>query len=87
MLDKTRPGEYNRNVTGKKNRWMEEGSMDSRVERFYNGLKGKKISVIGIGVSHSDLISRLRDYGAKVTAHDRRARSAVGEAICNNFEA
>ena len=34
--------------------------MDSRVERFYNGLKGKKISVIGIGVSHSDLISRLR---------------------------
>ena len=61
--------------------------MDSRVERFYNGLKGKKISVIGIGVSHSDLISRLRDYGAKVTAHDRRARSAAGEAICNNFEA
>ena len=48
--------------------------MDSRVERFYNGLKGKKISVIGIGVSHSDLISRLRDYGAKVTAHDRRAQ-------------
>ena len=61
--------------------------MDSRVDRFFHGIKGKKISVIGIGVSHSDLISRLNDYGAKVTAHDRRTREEVGEAICNNFEA
>lgn len=61
--------------------------MDSRVDRFSHDIKGKKVSVLGIGVTNSDLISRLRDYGAKVTAHDKRTREQVGEALCNNFEA
>ncbi len=61
--------------------------MDSRVQHFFEGIKGKKITVIGIGVSHSDLISQLRDRGAKVTACDRRSREQIGTAICNNFEA
>jgi len=61
--------------------------MDSRVQRFFDDIKGKKISVIGIGVSHSDLISRLCDRGAKVTACDKRSREEIGEAICNNFDA
>ena len=61
--------------------------MDSRVQHFFEQIKGVKISVIGIGVSHSDLISRLAEYGAKVTACDRRSREALGEALCNNFEA
>lgn len=61
--------------------------MDSRIQHFFDGIKGKKITVIGIGVSHSDLIGRLRDRGAKVTACDKRDREHLGEAICNNFEA
>ncbi|MGI5965396.1 UDP-N-acetylmuramoyl-L-alanine--D-glutamate ligase [Anaerotruncus rubiinfantis] len=61
--------------------------MDSRVQRFFEEVKGKKVAVIGIGVSHSDLISRLCDRGAKVIACDRRTREQLGEAICNNFEA
>lgn len=61
--------------------------MDSRIQRFFDDIKGKKISVIGIGVSHSDLISRLRDRGAKVTACDKRTREQIGEALCSNFEA
>lgn len=61
--------------------------MDSRIQHFFDEIKGKKISLIGIGVSHSDLISRLRDRGAKVTACDKRSREQIGEAICNNFEA
>lgn len=61
--------------------------MDSRIQRFFDEIKNKKISVIGIGVSHSDLISRLRERGAVVTAHDKRTREQLGEALCNNFEA
>ncbi len=61
--------------------------MDSRVHQFLEEIKGKKITVIGIGVSHADLISRLNERGAKVTACDKRSREQIGEAICNNFEA
>ena len=61
--------------------------MDSRVQRFFQEIKSKKISVIGIGVSNTDLISRLREYGAQVTAHDRRSREQLGKALCDNFEA
>ena len=61
--------------------------MDSRVQRFFQEIKSKKISVIGVGVSNTDLISRLRDYGAQVTAHDRRTREQLGAALCDNFEA
>lgn len=39
---------------------------------FYNWANGKKIDVIGIGVSNLPLIKKLAEVGAKVTAHDRR---------------
>ncbi len=39
---------------------------------FYNWANGKKIDVIGIGVSNLPLIKKLAEAGAKVTAHDRR---------------
>lgn len=61
--------------------------MDSRAELFYQRIKNKKIAVIGVGVSHMDLISRLAEGGAKVTAHDRRSREQLGESLCMNFEA
>lgn len=61
--------------------------MDSRIQHFFDEIKGKKVSVIGIGISHADLISRLRDRGAKITAHDKRTRAQLGEALCNNLEA
>lgn len=61
--------------------------MDSRIQHFFDEIKGKKVSVLGIGISHSDLISRLRDRGARITAHDKRSREQLGEALCNNLEA
>lgn len=61
--------------------------MDSRVQQFFERIKGKKICMIGIGVSHTDLIGFLAEYGAKVTACDRRSREQLGEALCSSFEA
>ena len=57
--------------------------MDSRVKHFLEEIKGKRVTVIGIGVSHSDLIFRLNDWGAKVTACDKRTREQVGQALCS----
>lgn len=61
--------------------------MDSRIQQFFDEIKGKKVSVLGIGITHSDLISRMRDRGAKITAHDQRSRAQLGEALCSNLEA
>lgn len=39
---------------------------------FYDWVYGRKIDVIGIGVSNLPLILELAKHGARVTAHDRR---------------
>ena len=43
-------------------------------------IKGKCVSVIGIGVSNVPLIRFLTDAGAVVTAHDKKNREQLGEA-------
>lgn len=42
-------------------------------------IKGKNISVIGVGVSNVPLIHFLVDSGAKVTAHDRKSADKLGK--------
>ncbi len=44
-----------------------------------NEVNGKKVSVIGIGVSNIPLIKMLASLGAVVTAHDTRSKEALGE--------
>jgi len=39
---------------------------------FYEWVKGRKIDVLGIGISNLPLIKALANNGAKVKAHDRR---------------
>ncbi len=46
---------------------------------YKKSLKNKKISVIGIGVSNVPLIRFLIDGGAKVTAHDKKEKDALGD--------
>ena len=52
---------------------------------FFAGLKGKKISVIGVGVSNNDLIRRFAKEGALVTLRDGRDRAKIGD-LCAEFE-
>lgn len=47
---------------------------------YFEHLHGKKVAVLGIGVSNIPLIKLLRRYGAEVSAHDRRSRDALGSA-------
>ena len=53
--------------------------MNITYDRFFNGLKNKKVTFIGLGVSHKELIGKFLDYGAEVTACDRRTIDQLGD--------
>ena len=47
-------------------------------ETYLNGFRGRRVAVMGIGVSNRPLIRLLLDHGARVTARDRKSREALG---------
>lgn len=47
-------------------------------EEYLEGLRGKTVAVIGIGVSNQPLIQLLLSRGIAVTACDRKSREALG---------
>ena len=49
------------------------------LREYLNALKGKRVAVIGIGVSNRPLLRLLLDAGIDVTACDRKDRAALGE--------
>lgn len=54
--------------------------MRSRAEDFFDEMRGKKIALMGIGVTNTGLIKLLHKKGAVVTACDRRERDKLGAA-------
>ena len=54
--------------------------MLSAADKFFNDVCGKKIALMGIGVTNTELIKLLHKKGAVVTACDRRSRSELSEA-------
>jgi UDP-N-acetylmuramoylalanine--D-glutamate ligase len=52
--------------------------MNHNLEKFYQTIKGKKIAVIGIGVSNTPLIEMLASHGAYVTACDKKTKAELG---------
>ncbi len=55
--------------------------MESVLERYFEQLRGKRIIVIGMGVSNMPLIEKMLDFGLEVSACDRRERAAFGGTI------
>ncbi len=74
--------------------------MNSKLETFKQNMKGKKVVVLGIGISNKPLIQMLLSYGATVTACDRNdeltpelvslmrmgAKFSLGEKYLDNLE-
>ena len=50
-----------------------------KFEEYFASLKGKRVAVIGIGVSNRPLIDLLLSHGIAVTACDRKERAALGD--------
>lgn len=55
--------------------------MNILVDRYFEGLRGKRIAVLGIGVSNRPLIRMLLKYGLQVTACDKIEREALDEEV------
>ena len=57
-----------------------------KVAKFKEYIKGKKVSVIGIGISNRPLISYLVSLGAEVCAYDKKTEEQLG-SIAQEFKA
>ena len=55
------------------------------LHEYLDTLKGKRVAVIGIGVSNQPLLRLLLEAGIDVTACDKKDRAALGE-LGNNLE-
>ncbi len=55
--------------------------MNHMVDQYFEGLRGKRIAVLGIGVSNRPLIRLLLSYGLDVTACDRIARENLDAEV------
>lgn len=51
-----------------------------RHEIFFEEMRGKKIALIGLGVTHTGLVKLLHEKGAIVTVCDKRSKPELGEA-------
>ncbi|MBQ5311927.1 MAG: UDP-N-acetylmuramoyl-L-alanine--D-glutamate ligase, partial [Oscillospiraceae bacterium] len=50
-----------------------------KISSFFEGLKGKSIAFIGVGVSHTDLIKLFCKKGFDVTVCDKKSRDQMKE--------
>ena len=50
--------------------------MNQKALDYFSSLRGKRVAVLGLGISHRPLIRLLCRYGAEVTACDRRPGAA-----------
>ena len=55
--------------------------MISAFEQFFTSLKGKKIAVLGLGVSNQPLVRLLLQYGCDVTGCDRTPREKADASL------
>ena len=55
--------------------------MNSAFEQYFTGLQGKRIAVLGLGVSNQPLVRLLLQFGCQVTGCDRTPREKLDEGV------
>lgn len=55
--------------------------MNHMVDRYFSSLKGKRVVVLGIGVSNRPLVRMLLSYGIRTTACDKAERASIDEEV------
>lgn len=56
------------------------------LENFFKSVKGKKIALLGLGISNIPLIDFLLSHGAEVSAHDKKDRSGFDAAFMEELD-
>ena len=57
-----------------------------KLKAFENNVKGKRVAVIGLGISNIPLIDYLYNLGAKVTVFDQIDKALLDKEIVNKIE-
>ena len=60
--------------------------MNFKVDRFFEGLKNKRVAFAGIGVSHADTIRMFARRGISTVACDKRTRDEFDLALLTELE-
>ena len=55
--------------------------MSTKVDAYFENLRGKQIAVLGLGVSNRPLVRMLLSYGCTVTGCDRTARENIDAEV------
>lgn len=55
--------------------------MDTAFDRYFTSLRGKRIAVLGLGVSNQPLVELLLEYGCTVIGCDRTPREKLEEKV------
>ena len=55
------------------------------LEQYLGGLSDKRVGVIGAGVSNMPLIRMLRAAGVRVTVHDKKEPTELGDGYARNL--
>lgn len=55
--------------------------MNKKLEQFKNDIKGKKVAVLGIGISNTPLIRYLAGMGVNITAFDQADRQELQQTL------
>lgn len=60
--------------------------VNTKLEEFNKGLKGKKVAIIGLGVSNEPLIEYLYSKQAKISVFDKRTEEKIDKNILCKIE-
>lgn len=55
--------------------------MNERMERYLEGLRGKRAAVLGLGISNRPLVRLLLDHGVRVLGCDMATREQLGQEV------
>lgn len=61
--------------------------MNETYRRFLQAMRGKRVAVVGMGVSNTPLIRLLLKAGAEITVCDRQSRDRLDADLLREFEA
>jgi len=60
--------------------------MNSKAEKYFDNLKGKKVAFVGMGVANVPCAEFMAKKGIEVYACDKRDKDYIGIDICNRLE-
>ncbi|MBQ4136671.1 MAG: UDP-N-acetylmuramoyl-L-alanine--D-glutamate ligase, partial [Clostridia bacterium] len=58
----------------------------TRLEEFFEYINGKRVALLGLGVSNTPLIDFLLSHKAKIIAHDKKERGGFDNEFISSLE-